>query len=286
MARALTILVAFGVFGCGTPSPGRPISDAAASDAASDSVSEASGDAADASVADAPDAGVTTGLLVPLYTYPTDGTWAAVIQAKTIHPSVPIVAIINPDSGPGPSKSSDYATGIASLEAAGVRVIGYVPTGYGTSSYSGVSQVEGEMDDYATWYPDLDGIFFDEMSTSAGEQSYYATLATHASSLSFAMTVGNPGTAVPSALLGIFTVLVIYEDPNLPDASAIDAYQATYGSAPFAFIAYGVPALPSAATMQSLDAYVAYEYVTDLGGANPYGALPSYFANEVAALGP
>ena len=51
-------------------------------------------------------------------------------------------------------------------------------------------------------------------------------------------------------------------------------------------IAYGVPSLPSAATMQSLDAYVAYEYVTDLGGANPYDALPSYFANEVAALGP
>jgi hypothetical protein len=45
-----------------------------------------------------------------------------------------------------------------------------------------------------------------------------------------------------------------------------------------------VSALPDSQTLQTLDAYVRYIYVTDLGGANPYDALPSYLSAEIAAL--
>src|SRR5438046_858695 len=38
----------------------------------------------------------STGVVVPLYTYPTDGTWTNVIQVHNADPSVSIVAIINP----------------------------------------------------------------------------------------------------------------------------------------------------------------------------------------------
>ena len=71
-----------------------------------------------------------TGLIVPLYAYPTNPTWNALIQAKQSHPNVPIIAIINPNSGPGSSSDPSYVSGIASLQSAGISVVGYVPTGY------------------------------------------------------------------------------------------------------------------------------------------------------------
>jgi hypothetical protein len=287
--RALLCIFA-SVVGCGsstTATPdGGPIQDGAAVDHATSPESDASTAdvVADAVVDASNDASVaSTGMIIPLYTYPTDGTWTAVIQAKTAHPTVPIVAIINPDSGPGTSKSSDYATGITNLQTAGVIVIGYVPTGYGTKSYSALPTVEAAVSDYATWYPTIDGIFFDEMSSEAGEATYYQSIATYVASKSLKITVGNPGTNVPAALLGIFTNLVIYESGGLPAASDVDAYFNKYGSEPFSFIAYGVAALP---VLKTLASYVRWLYVTDLDGSNPYGALPSYFAAEVAALGP
>jgi aspartate carbamoyltransferase catalytic subunit len=49
-----------------------------------------------------------TGTLVPLYTYPTDPSWGMVAEGKLAHPSVPVIAVINPNSGPGASLSADY----------------------------------------------------------------------------------------------------------------------------------------------------------------------------------
>ena len=118
------------------------------------------------------DAASTTGqvgVIIPLYTYPTDSSWSAVAAAKESYPSVPIIAIINPNSGPGSSQDENYVSGITNLEAAGVTVIGYVATGYGSNS---ISSMESQINDYQSWYPNIQGIFFDEMSTSGSEQSY------------------------------------------------------------------------------------------------------------------
>jgi hypothetical protein len=228
--------------------------------------------------------GGQVGVIIPLYTYPTDGSWAAVIQAKESYPSVPMIAIINPNSGPGSSKDSNYVSGITSLEKAGVTVIGYVATGYGTSSYSKISNMESQINDYKSWYPNIQGIFFDEMSNSASEQSYYQKLEIYTTSQGLDVTVGNPGTTVDTGLLGIFNFLCIYENPGMPKPSSIDQYFSSYGSGQFSFIAYGVSSLPDKAVMQSVDSYVSYIYVTNLGGSNPYNGLPSYFTNEVAYL--
>jgi Spherulation-specific family 4 len=224
------------------------------------------------------------GVLVPLYTYPSDSSWSALIQAKESYPSVPVIAIINPDSGPGNAEDPNYATGIADLESAGITVLGYVATGYGTSSYSGLSNIEGQVSDYKSWYQDIQGIMFDEMSNSAAEQSYYQTLANYVSSLGMGFTAGNPGTTVATELMGIFDLLNIYENPGMPVASNINQYYSSFGNAGLSYIAYGVSSLPPQSTLQALDSYVSYIYVTNLGGANPYDGLPSYFAAELAAL--
>jgi Spherulation-specific family 4. len=49
--------------------------------------------------------------MIALYTYP-DSTWDVVAQAKSAHPSVPVVAIINPNNGPGSSRDANYVSGI------------------------------------------------------------------------------------------------------------------------------------------------------------------------------
>jgi hypothetical protein len=165
-----------------------------------------------------------------------------------------------------------------------VTVIGYVATSYGTSSYSGISDIERQVSQYKSWYPKIQGIFFDEMSTSGAKQTYYQTLKNYVSSLGMQSTFGNPGTMVDNALVGIFTNLVIYENPGLPSANSINQYYSSYGNAGFSFIAYGVSSSPSQFSLLPLENYVSYFYVTNLGGSNPYGGLPSYFVNEVAAL--
>jgi hypothetical protein len=64
------------------------------------------------------------GTIVPLYTDPSDSSWAAIVAARDAHPRVRIVAIVNPDSGPGAARDASYTAGIGELEAAGIEVIG------------------------------------------------------------------------------------------------------------------------------------------------------------------
>src|SRR5438445_5293707 len=73
-----------------------------------------------------------TGLVIPLYTYPTDGTWTAVLNAKNAHLTVPFIAVINPNNGPGSALDQNYLQGIKGFQASGIIVLGYVATGYGS----------------------------------------------------------------------------------------------------------------------------------------------------------
>src|SRR3989449_8451971 len=78
----------------------------------------------------------SSGVVIPLYTYPTDGSWAATLQARNAHPNVPIIAVINPNNGPGGSSDSNYVQGVKSFQAAGIIVLGYVATGYASHAMS------------------------------------------------------------------------------------------------------------------------------------------------------
>jgi len=223
--------------------------------------------------------GGSTGVVVPLYTYPTDSSWASLIKIKQSYPSIPIIAIINPNSGPGNSQDPNYVSGIRQLQGKGIIVLGYVHTSYGSRS---VNTVESEIKNYKSWYG-VNGVFFDEMSSLGSKLSYYQGLAVFAKSLKFTMTMGNPGTTVASSLVGVFSNLCIYENPGMPTTGDIDGYT-SYGKQGFSYIAYGVSGMPSQAVIKGTTTYVGYIYITNLGGSNPYNGLPSYLTNEVAAL--
>ncbi len=131
--RLVALSLALVLFGCdGYQGAARP-NDAAGRDAAT--TPDTGVDAAapiDASTT--PDTGPTSvaGTIIPLYTDPSDASWSQLVTAANAHPSVAIVAIINPNDGPTPSVDPAYTAGIASLRAAHVTVVGYVATGFFT----------------------------------------------------------------------------------------------------------------------------------------------------------
>jgi hypothetical protein len=219
-----------------------------------------------------------TGVMIALYTYP-DSTWTAVAQAKLAHPSVPVVAIINPNNGPGSSRDANYVSGIQELHNAGVVVLGYDATGYASNSASSVKSL---MNTWKSLYT-IDGIFFDEMANWSGPESYYSDLTSYAKSLGYTMTVGNPGTDTIPSYIGTVDNLMIYENPGLPALSALQGWHTSYDKSNFSMIAFGVNSL-SQSFITSASSNVGYLYITNDVLPNPYDTVPSYFATEVADL--
>ena len=220
----------------------------------------------------------STGVMVALYTYP-DNTWNTVAQAKSAHPSVPVVAIINPNNGPGSSRDPNYVSGIQKLHSAGVVVLGYDATGYASRS---ASEVKAVMNTWKSLY-NIDGIFFDEMSNVGGDENYYSNLSSYAKSLGYTLTVGNPGTNTIPSYIGTVDNLMIYENPGLPALSAIAGWHTNYDKSNFSMIAFGIGSL-SQSFITSASNYVGYIYISNDNLPNPYDSVPSYFGAEVAEL--
>lgn len=153
--------------------------------------------------------------LVPAYFYPTwwqGSPWDDLNQAAS---QIPIEAIMNPASGPGPDLNPDYLQAVTGLQAAGGKVIGYVPTGYGSRP---IQEVICEIQAYLVWY-DVDGIFLDEMGNELGDLDYqllhfvikaYQLVVGHKLHV-----VGNVGVPFPGAeaFLNAADTLVIFEGP-------------------------------------------------------------------------
>jgi len=226
-----------------------------------------------------------SGLAIPLYTYPcftiTQCTWTTVIQARQAYPSVPLLAVINPNSGPGRFKDTNYVQGIKNLQDAGVVVLGYVWTGYGRVP---LSKVENQVSSYKNWYA-VNGIFFDGMAYVTGSEKYYSTLNSYVKSLGMTYTMGNPGTTTLKSYIGTLDSIIIYESSGTPSLSylASATFYPSYSKSNFGFVSYSVPSLDTAFETSATN-YVQWSYITDDGLPNPYDTLPAYFTSEVAAL--
>ena len=153
-----------------------------------------------------------TGLIVPLYSYPGND-WDTLVKEKSSHPSVPIVAIINPDSGPG-TKDTNYVYGVQKLQSAGIQVIGYIYT-----ANVGYGNITGDIDEYKNWYK-VNGIFFDQMSNVKGNETFYAQLSNYSRSVGLNFTVGNPGVDTLPSYIGTVNNMVLYDNPGLPPSTS------------------------------------------------------------------
>jgi len=228
-------------------------------------------------------------ILVPLYVYP-GSDWDTVVDAAS---NVKIIAIINPNSGPDTSgPDSSYTSYMSKLTAAGVEMVGYVHTSYGDRA---ASDVQADVDTYASLYPGLKGIFVDEASASSSELSYYQTLYNYIQSKSgYVNTILNPGTQPDQGYLDAATSIVIFEDSasNLqnnfaswvtcaPSSSEKSGYKYR-----FAGIAYAESQSGMAGILDTMEnSGMGLVYVTDgASGCCTYNTLASYFSTEASTV--
>lgn len=225
------------------------------------------------------------GLIIPLYSYPTDdngaltSVWKTVRDSATANPSIPFVVIINPDNGPGSSLDSNYAAAVTILINAGCKCVGYISTQ--TSSVSS-STVTGNMDKYKSWYPNVSGFFLDEMAYEGNHQTYYSDLTKYAVSIGYGYTIGNPGTATTQAYFNTVNNTVIFESKPLPNPSVLNLGFPVSGCS---YIAYTIPGSQLNQTyINDISQFVSLIYITDAPTSDPYQVLPTYFNQLVTWL--
>ena len=220
-----------------------------------------------------------TGVIVPLYVYPGP-LWDDLIEIKNDNTAVPIVAVINPDSGPGSSKDPNYVAAIQELKAAGIIVLGYTWTDYGNRS--GVA-VRSEISKYKNWYA-VDGIFFDAMSNLRGKLKYYTNLDNYTKARGLTLTVGNSGTDTRPIYIGSVDNIIIYESPGTPSLAYLGGWHSSHDKSNFSFVSYDVSSLEESFVANATQ-HVSYMYITDDDLPNPYDSLPDYLADLVAVIG-
>jgi hypothetical protein len=227
--------------------------------------------------------GDSLGFLVPAYFYPVpNGAWETLNRTAL---RVPLIAILNPNSGPGTSAENNYRQAISNLHSAGGRVIGYVHTSYGARL---LSDVKEDVDRYLSFYS-VDGFFIDEMDNRNLPLSYgyYADLYQYikANNAAF-IVVGNPGTTTREEYLTGADMLVTFENNTGYDTYVPDRWTTNYPASRFAHLPYAVS---SGATMTNYIQLararnVGFIFVTDDLLPNPWDRLPEYWEAEVSLL--
>ncbi|KEQ65809.1 uncharacterized protein M437DRAFT_72668 [Aureobasidium melanogenum CBS 110374] len=156
---------------------------------------------------------------LPLYMYPSAGTWQPLYDALNKNPQVTFDIIVNPNNGPGGSPpDSNYIANISQLNTySNANMLGYVHTSYGNRSLSAISS---DIDTYQRWSTytnyniSLGGIFVDESPTTMDHYSYMATIY---NKVKRTMKHGNlvwtnPGVPVDSSFYKIADMINAYEN--------------------------------------------------------------------------
>lgn len=220
-------------------------------------------------------------ILVPLYVDP-GSEWDELITAANA--GAPIIAIINPDNGPVSSgPDSSYTSYMSKFADAGIEMVGYVHTLYGDRA---VSDVETDVQTYASKYPGLKGIFVDEVSADASELSYYTGLNTNILSKSgYVYNIINPGTVPDSGYANAATTIVVFESPASQWSNSFPSWVSGSPSK-FSAIAYAASSSQMSSLVSEMkSAGMGMIYVTDgASGCCTYNDLTSYFSAEASAV--
>lgn len=204
------------------------------------------------------------GTMIPFYIYPNDPAWTALVNLKKQFPNTQIIAIINPESGPGAFRNLDYVNGIAMLHQAGIIVLGYVSTGVAPNKRS-IANIKADVDKYRNWYV-LEGIFYDEANMILELAAYYTQLCSFYQDYMYA---GNPGTVVSLDWFDIFDIICVYENYNMPSPSVF----ANFAGKSASILPHTVSSQPSETAIRALFANVQYVYIAK---DNKWNTLSSY----------
>ncbi len=222
-----------------------------------------------------------TGILLPMYLYPADvynnTSYNGVIDMKKRYHNVPLYVVLNPSNGTGGVTDGNYTAAIQRLKGAGATVLGYVASNYTAST---TAEVKDEIDDWVTYYPDVDGIFIDEMTNTASTtaQAYYNELTRHVHSKGLYPSIGNPGAGTVGEYFASSSadVIVINETSSYPSEATLKGdYDNGYADFDYnkrAGLVYGISDLSTASTTL-LKKYLGMIYVTDDTLPNPWDTV-------------
>ena len=236
---------------------------------------------------------------------PGSGFWTQLDQSG----SAVGIAIANPNNGPGTAFDQGYANAIRAAASAGVRVIGYVDTGYfgttgrttrggQTTTAAWTTQAEGDVDNWYSWYGSygLSGIFFDDGLNDCGTNNahvalYQAVGAYVKQNHSGALTADNPGTAADQCYASAADVLVMFEGTYASYTSWAPPAWELSSSNPNQFwhLVYDTPTQADMENAVSLSKQrnAGYLYVTNDNLPNPWDTLPTgtFWSDELTQTG-
>ncbi|GAA3677946.1 hypothetical protein GCM10022224_047520 [Nonomuraea antimicrobica] len=259
--------------------------------------------------AHAADAVLDQQVAVPAYFLPSAPTLDYWNQMNTAA-SKPGVLVANVGNGPDIQAKPAYTAALSAAHAAGIKVIGYVDTGYfgttGNTTRLGSAatadwraQVQSDINKWYEFYgSSIDGIFFDQAQNACGPTTgsdTWADLYREATAYvkkhhPGATTIANPGVSPADCYQDAADILVTFEGsyssylnrqpPYLPSA-----WEADYDPKRIWHLVYDVPDATALATVMNLSKAnnAGYVYVTNDVLANPWDTLPSYLSQEVTA---
>jgi Spherulation-specific family 4 len=210
-------------------------------------------------------------LVVPAYFHPAvhPRQW----QWLADHAPLIRLVILNVASGPGTGPEHAFCAAVDLLHGAGVRVIGYVDTGYARRD---APTVLAEAGRYRDWYG-IRGVCLDQVTAGPEGLGYYAAVADRVRLMGAEVVFFNhgthpvPGYARHADLLGTFEgTWPAYQRLHPP------GWTRRWPASKFYHVIHSVPAARiRAAWRLAARRRAGAVYITERDGPNPYDSLPS-----------
>lgn len=221
----------------------------------------------------------TVRMVVPAYWVP-DQQWQRIIADA---PTVGMI-IFNPQSGPGTSTNPAYTQAIAQARAAGIIVLGYVSTQYGARAEA---DIDADVNGYYNLYSPS-GIYFAEgpMENDCDSlQDEYTRLATLAKSQDSQAYLAIGTKFCPTYITFADFMVEFAETWPMYQGYTSPSWMPGHSASRFVHFVSEVPdSEASQALSMAIGFGAGWVFTTDGTLPNPWGALPSYYDQEVAAL--
>jgi hypothetical protein len=250
----------------------------------------------------------TQHVAVPAYFNPNgspgSGYWTQLDQGG----SAVGIAVANPSNGPGSAFDQGYANAVQAAHNAGVKVLGYVDTGYfgttgrttrggQTTTSAWTAQVESDVTNWYSWYGSygLSGIFFDDALGDCGTNNAHVNLYSAVNTYtkqnhSGAFTVDNPGSPADQCYSSAADVLVMFEGSYASYTGWTAPSWELSSSTPNKFwhLVYAAASTADRDNALSLSKQrnAGYVYITPDDLPNPWDTLPTgtYWSGELSGV--
>jgi hypothetical protein len=217
---------------------------------------------------------------VPAYAW-SSAFWDGAIDS---HPAPAVIILDITGVGAGTAPEPHFQALVDKAHAAGIDILGYSSTEYGQRP---AAQVEADVRNYLAWYH-VNGMFLDLTASGTGELGYYQNLASYIhATIPQSRIWLNPGDFPAQGYMSVGDVVMVFEGSYAGYRQLqVPGWVSRYDPSRFVNVVYATAGsdLASAVSLAA-SRRAGYLFVTNLPASpNPYGALPSYWSQEVAAV--